>query len=100
MEGLYFDFENNDIVLNAAGSFVTADIGSQNCALISTSQICRLTKPEIGEQLAVKLLLRKGTGSKTDIARSVAAVQKDGGTDVSILLDSLGQLSFKATYVS
>lgn len=100
MDGLFFDFEHNDIVLKDDGSFATADIGSQNCALVATSQICRLTTPEVGEQLAVKILNRKGVNIERDITRAISAVKKDGGKDVLIRLDDDGKLSFKASYDS
>jgi len=100
MNGLYFDFENNDIVLKDDGSFATAEIGSQNCAFIATSQVCRLTKPEIGEMLMARLINRKGVGSASDIARAKVAVEKDGGKNVAILINAAGQLSFKADYDS
>ena len=100
MTGLFFDFENNDIVLQENGSFKTADIGSQNCALIATSQVCRLQKPEIGEQLAAKIINRKGVNINRDITKAIAAVKRDGGKNVEILINEYGQLSFKANYDS
>lgn len=100
MDGFFFNFEDNDIVLTANGSFATADIGSQNCAFIAMSQVCRLTEPEIGEQLAAKIINRKGVNIQRDISKAIAVVKKDGGTDVSILINAQGELSFKATYES
>ncbi len=99
MTGFFFDFENNDIVLQDDGSFKTSDIGSQNCAFIANLQVCRLQNPEVGEQLMAKIINRKGVNIDRDITKAVAAVKKDGGTNVEILLDD-GQLSFKADYDS
>jgi len=100
MDGFFFDFENNDIVLKADGSFATSDIGSQNCAFIANSQICRLTRPEVGELLSAKIINRKGVNIDRDIAKAIAAVEKDGGINVKILLNEDGQLSFYAEYDS
>lgn len=100
MRGLFFNFEDNDIVLQDDGSFETSDIGSQNCAFIATSQVCRLTAPQIGEQLAAKIINGNAVNVNRSISKAVTAVKKDGGTDVSIILNEHGQLSFKATYES
>ena len=81
MNGLFFDFENNDIVIQGDGSFYASNIDSQNCAFIATSQVCRLTVPNVGEQLAVSLLNRKSA-------------------NVSIIVNEDEQLSFNADYES
>lgn len=100
MDGFLFDFENNDIIIKDDGSFETANIGSQNCALISTSQVCKLTAPEVGEQLAVKILNRKTGRLDTDINKAKRAVERDGGTNVEINITEDQQLTFKADYES
>jgi hypothetical protein len=100
MDGLFFDFETNDIVLKANGSFATANIGSQSCALVANSQVCRLTKPEVGEQLSAKIVNRKGVGISRDITKAEAAVKKDGGKNVSININDEGQVNFYAEYDS
>ena len=100
MNGFFFDFENNDIVLNAGGSFDTSDIGSQNCAFVANSQVCRLTTPEVGELLSAKIINRKGVNIDRDITKAIAAVKKDGGTDVNISITEDGELSFRAVYDS
>lgn len=100
MNGLFFDFENNDIVIQDDGSFAASNIDSQCCALIATSQVCRLTKPHIGEQLAVKLMNRKNANVTRDIEKAKKAVRDDGGKDVSIVISEEGQLSFNAVYES
>ena len=100
MDGLFFDFENNDIVLNDDGDFDASDIGSQNCAFVANSQVCRLTRPEVGESLAAKIINSKGVNNAMGITKAVAAVKKDGGTNVEILINEDSQLSFKADYDS
>jgi hypothetical protein len=99
MEALFFDFEANDIAIKSDGSFKTSDTGSQNCALIANSQICRLTVPEKGEQLVARILNGKTFNINADIAKAKRAVEKDGGTNVKISLVD-GQLTYNATYES
>ena len=98
MNGLYFDFEKRDLVIKADGSFKTERIDSQNCALIACSQVCRLTKPHVGEQLPVKLYNRKTRNIGKVISSAVRAVERDGGKDVRIWIDDYGNLQFVAKY--
>lgn len=100
MNGLLFDFENNDIVLTDNGTFATGIIDSQNCAFIAASQVCRITKPEVGEQIFAKLANRKTPNTALEIRNAVSAVQKDGGKNVKIILTEEGNLSFRAEYES
>lgn len=100
MNGLFFNFEDNDLVIDSDGNFDTVDIGSQNCALISSSQVCRLTAPQVGEQLLVKIMNRKGVNIDEDIRKAEKAVEKDGGKDVSIVFNDNGELTFSANYDS
>lgn len=100
MEGIYFDFENNDIVIDTDGTFKTAEIGSQNCALIANSQVCRLTTPEVGETLAGKIINGKSVNINRYISRAISAVKKDGGKNVKILINEDNELSFYAEYDS
>lgn len=96
--GLRFDFEENDIVLNPRGEFVDTMVDSQCCALVSLSQICRLTKPQIGAQLASKLYNRNLTSVSSAVAAAKRMVEKDGGSDVYIAVDTNGDLKFEASY--
>ena len=96
MEGLRLDFEERDLIMN--GGFATTVIDSQNCALIALSQVCRITKPHVGEQIASKLQNRKRRAVSAVIAAAVRAVEKDGGKNVSITIDDNEQIQFKATY--
>jgi hypothetical protein len=100
MDGLFFDFENNDIVLQDNGSFKTSNIDAQNCAFIAMSHVCRLTKPEVGEALMAKLVNGNARNRSSEIRRAVAAVEKDGGKNVSITINAQGQLLFNAKYDS
>lgn len=100
MNGFYFDFETNDLVIDDEGAFETANISSQNCALISTSQVCKITAPQVGEQLAVKILNRKNKNVSKFIRDAEKAVRNDGGTEVDITLDDSENLTFKAIYES
>lgn len=98
MNGLRFDFEANDIVLSPSGSFAVSQIDSQNCALISLSQITRLTKPEIGAQLASQLQNRKQRSVASVLAEAKRMVEADGAKNVSITIDENDNLKFEATY--
>lgn len=98
MNGLYFDFETNDISVTAAGRFRTAQIDSQNCALISLSEICRLTFPEVGAQLGTKLQNRRLVNVSSDIAAARRQVEADGGTNVIIQITDNDNINFEATY--
>lgn len=98
MTGLRFDFEENDIIIDTDGSFVKTVIDSQNCALISLSQICRITRADVGEQIAAKLQNRKQRNVSPVLASAVRAVQRDGGRKVSVTINAEQQLQFKADY--
>jgi len=100
MTGMFFDFDVNDIVLNENGGFATSKLGAQNCALIATSQTCRLTYPEVGEMLAARLINRRNKNTSHDIRLAKKAVERDGGKKVQILVTDTGQLSFNAIYES
>lgn len=97
MTGLFFNFEENDIVIGSNGSFVTSDIDGQCCTLIAISQICRITKPEVGTQLISKMYNRRYRNVAGSIAEAKRAVEKDGGKNVVIdLIDD--NIYFDATY--
>lgn len=98
MNGLRFDFESNDIIIGSNGSFETSNIDGQNCALIALSQICIITKPEVGEQLASKLQNRKTRSVSADVSAAIRAVEADGGRNVIIEVDDDEQLFFDANY--
>lgn len=98
MRGLRFDFENSDLYLLPDGTFAESVIDSQNCALIAISQVCRITKPEVGTQLTAKLINRKTVNTASALAEARRAVEKDGGTNVLISVDSKDKLNFEATY--
>lgn len=98
IRGLRFDFENNDIVLKANGSFSDTYTDSQCCALISLSQVCRLLKPEIGAQLATRLYNRRAVSSASAIAMAKRMVESDGAKNVYIAVDSNSELKFEAEY--
>ena len=96
MEGLFYDFELNDIVIKDDGTFATAEIDSQNCALISLSEVCRLTKPEVGVRLGARIINRREEDVLNVVAEAKRAVEADGGTDVFISVK--GDLQFEAKY--
>jgi len=97
MIGIRFDFEENDIVVGASNSFERTNIDSQNCALISLCQICKLTEPETGAQIASLLQNRKEVNVKSVLANAKRQVERDGGTNVEVNIVD-GDLFFKAEY--
>lgn len=86
MTGLLYSWDDGDIVLRENGTFRTADIDSQTCALIGLSQICRITVPELGAQLGAKLQNRKLNRVRRDVSAAIRMVENDGGRDVVIEL--------------
>lgn len=98
MTGFVYNFDIADIDLTSSGSVATDLIDSQNCALISLCELCRISAPEIGASLAAKLINRKWGEFSSDIATATRMVERDGGRRVSITLDTNGQLYFRATY--
>ena len=98
MHGFYFDFLTGDIAIDETGAIGTATIDSQNCALISLSQVCRLTKPEVGAQIGARIINRKRQHTSAVLAEARRMVEADGGKNVSVQADNTGRLQFKATY--
>lgn len=95
--GIAFDFENNDIIIRADGTILKTEISSQICALISLSQITRLTKPEVGAQVGSRLINNKESDAPRILTEAQRMVVRDGGTNVSVdIID--GKLQFIAEY--
>ena len=97
MHGLKLDFDVNDIVLKGNGSFATTVIDNQNAALIALSQVCRITKPEVGAQIGSRLQNRRAASVAALLAEARRMIERDGGRDVSVILDG-AQLSFLTRY--
>lgn len=97
MNGIRYDFENNDIMIGANGSFVTTVIDGQNAALISLSQVCRLTHPETGAQVGSRIINQRSSRVSAILAEAKRQVERDGGTGVIVEIQN-GNLYFKATY--
>lgn len=100
MNGLRFDFENNDIMLDDSGRFITATTDNQNVALIALSQVCRLTKPEVGAQIGARIINRKPINVSAVLAEAKRMAESDGARNVSIGLDGNNNLIFVGTYDS
>lgn len=98
MNGLFFDWETHDIAINGSGAFSATEVSSQTCALIALSHVCRLTKPELGADLANKLVNRRHTKASRFLAEAERMVERDGGRRVSITLDEQERLQFEAEY--
>lgn len=98
MNGLRYDFENGDIMIGANGSFVSTVIDGQNAALIALSQVCRLTKPEVGAQVGARVINVPPNRVASILAEAERMIQSDGGTNVVVQLTDAGDLYFKATY--
>lgn len=98
MRGLQYNFEEQDLVIKPNGTFSTAITDNQTCALITLSQVCRITMPEIGEQIGAKLINRKTRSVASILSAAERAVESDGATQVAITLDDNSNLQFKANY--
>lgn len=97
MKGIVYDFNVGDVVISKDGPFVKGTIDNQNVALIAVSQVCRITKPEIGAQIGARIINRRAGEVAGVLADAKKQAQKDGATDVSIeLIDE--QLLFTGRY--
>ena len=93
MKGIVYDFNVGDVVISEDGPFVKGTIDNQNVALIAVSQVCRITKPEIG----ARIINRRAGEVAGVLADAKKQAQKDGATDVFIeLIDE--QLLFTGRY--
>lgn len=98
MHGLKFDFSTNDLILNEQGSFDTATIDNQNVAIISISQVCVLTKPELGAQIGPRMVNRPQSSLPSILADAKRNAESDGAKDVTIRFTKDKQLIFTGTY--
>lgn len=98
MHGLKFDFEKGDIVINASGTFETVPSDNQNVALIATSQVCRITRPEFGAQIGSRIVNQKYAGVSSVLADAKRQAEADGAKNVSIRFTEEQQLIFVGTY--
>lgn len=98
MNGIYFSFDESDIRINSRGRFETAQVDSQTCALISLSQVCRLSVPELGVQLGTLIENRKEESVKGLLARARRQVLSDGALTAVVAFDADSNLHFEATY--
>ena len=97
MTGLKFDFDIGDIVIDQE-RFVTANIDNQNVALISLSQICRLTRPELGAQIGARLLNRKPVSVSAVLVDAERQAKADGATNVFVGFSDSNSLTFRGKY--
>lgn len=79
------------------GPFTKAIIDNQNVALIAVSQVCRITKPELGAQVGARIVNRRTSEIASVLADAKKQAQDDGATDVTIELTD-EQLLFKGRY--
>lgn len=98
MTGLKYDFDQNDLVIGANGSFISATTDNQNVALIAVSQVCRLTKPEVGAQIIAQLVNRKPVSVSSVLSEAKRQAQNDGAYDVVVALTNDDELKFTGTY--
>lgn len=97
MTGLLYDFDQQDIVIKG-GRFVTANVDNQTVALVAVSQVCALTKPQLGAQLTARLANRRTVNTSSAIADAIQQAQEDGATDVSIQFIDNELLNFEGKY--
>ncbi len=98
MNGLKFDFNTNDVELDPSGQFLTATIDNQNVALIAISQVCRLTAPQVGAQIASRLINRPAGGVASILEDARSQAKKDGAKNVKIGFTNEGKLTFSGRY--
>lgn len=81
----------------ASGPFTKGIIDNQNVALIAVSQVCRLTKPELGAQVGARIINRRTSEIASVLADAKKQAQNDGATDVVIEMTD-EQLLFTGRY--
>lgn len=79
------------------GPFTKGIIDNQNVALIAVSQVCRLTKPELGAQVGARIINRRTSEIASVLADAKKQAQNDGATDVVIEMTD-EQLLFTGRY--
>lgn len=97
MIGIEFDFDVGDIVIGPAGRFNTATIDNQCVALISVSQVCRITYPYYGAQIGARLINVPYGRVQSVLSDAKTMAQKDGAYNVSIEISN-GTLTFSGDY--
>lgn len=97
MVGLRYDFDIGDITIGSDGSFTTAVTDNQNIALISLSQICRLTYPEVGAQIGPRILNRQARNVQGVLDEARRMAEADGAKNVSITIKD-EELRFNGSY--
>lgn len=99
MKGLKFDFAENDLVINEdSGEFETAQIDSQNIALIAISQICRVGDPRLGAQIGSRIINQPISRASVALGEAQRMAERDGATGVNIQLTADGKLYFNGAY--
>jgi hypothetical protein len=98
MHGLKFDFEKGDLVINASGAFEIGSTDNQNVALIATSQVCRLTRPEFGAQIGSRMVNQNYASINSILADAKRQAETDGAKNVSVRFTEEQQLIFVGTY--
>lgn len=97
MKGIVYDFSVGDVVISEDGPFVKGTIDNQNVALIAVSQVCRITKPEIGAQIGARIVNRRTSEIAGVLADAKKQAQNDGATNVVIEMTD-EQLLFTGRY--
>ncbi len=97
MRGIVYDFNVGDVVISESGPFVKGTIDNQNVALIAVSQVCRITKPEIGAQIGARIVNRRASEIAGVLADAKKQAQNDGATNVVIEMTD-EQLLFTGRY--
>lgn len=97
MRAIKYDFDIKDIVVAKAGNFEIATVDNQNIALISVSQVCRITKPEVGAQIGTYIINRQNRNIGAILGRAVRMAENDGAKNVSVNITD-DQLLFRGYY--
>lgn len=97
MIGIKFDFDVGDIVIGSTGQFNTATIDNQCVALISVSQVCRITYPYFGAQIGARMINVPYSRVQSVLSDAKTMSQKDGAANVAIEISN-GLLTFSGNY--
>ena len=100
MNGLYYSFDRYDIEIGSNGSFVTANTDNQNVALISMSQVCRLTRPELGAEIPARIINVRRSSADAVFSDAMQQARSDGATDAFVGFDQNDNLIFRGNYDS
>nr|DAO16346.1 MAG TPA: hypothetical protein [Caudoviricetes sp.] len=97
MIGIKYDFDVGDVVIGSSGQFETATIDNQCVALLSLSQVCRLTYLYFGAQVGARLVNVPYNRVQPVLSDAQSMAIKDGASNVEVKVSN-GTLTFYGDY--